>query len=162
MGFTPISIEKFIKNQMKSNPKDNPNEVKKQILRALKDYKNGVKCSCGNDIWVIGSAFSENMCFSCITGETYPDDDYEIIGALEKSKDEVISDDIFDIETQMKYYDDDGNEQNPDLYPKPTLCLSCELDDILSELVPCNLNRFGQKAGKEFRCGSYIENPLPI
>jgi hypothetical protein len=41
--------------------------------------KKGAKCiNCENPIWVIGSAFSEKMCFSCITGEAIPEDDYEI------------------------------------------------------------------------------------
>jgi len=45
----------------------------------LRAYKQGARCDCGNPIWVIGSAFSGfDGCFTCITGEACPEDDYEI------------------------------------------------------------------------------------
>jgi len=55
----------------------------------------------------------------------------------------------------MPYYDDDGNELNPDLYPKPTLCLSCSKDEINEELILCNLNRLDQVGEVEFKCFAY-------
>ncbi|MEA3480239.1 MAG: hypothetical protein U9R60_18795 [Bacteroidota bacterium] len=78
MGFTSITIEEFIKQHLKHNPSENKIDLRKRLTIALTDYKNGVKCTCGNDIWVIGSAFVGNGCFSCITGESMPIDDYEI------------------------------------------------------------------------------------
>jgi len=51
-------------------------------------------------------------------------------------------------------YDDDGNELNPDLVPKPGLCLACihdEPEDELDEIV-CVLARFDQEKGKDFVC----------
>ncbi len=81
-SFTPISIENFIKSFIKDNPKEDPKELRKRLQEALKDYKNGETCDCGNKIWVIGSACVGNGCFTCITGEGCPDDDYEIEGAL--------------------------------------------------------------------------------
>jgi hypothetical protein len=57
----------------------------------------------------------------------------------------------------MAYFDDDGTEVNPDLYPKPTLCLSCKKDEIEDdeEEILCNLNRLGQRENSEFKCYSY-------
>lgn len=81
-GFTPISIDEFIKSTIKHNPKECPKEMRRGLLRALQAYKKGITCHCGNEIWVAGSAFVGNSCFTCITGEAYPDDDYEINEAL--------------------------------------------------------------------------------
>jgi hypothetical protein len=82
-GFTPISFDAYINLHMKSNPKDMAREEVVSVLRsALTAHKNGAKCHCGNPIWVIGSAFVGNACFTCITGEAYPDSDYEIEEAM--------------------------------------------------------------------------------
>ena len=86
MGFISISIDKYIKKHLDSNPSENEIDLKKRLNSALEDYKNGVKCSCGNDIWVIGSASVGNSCFTCVTGESIPDDDYEISSAINKRK----------------------------------------------------------------------------
>ena len=84
MGFIPISINNYIKKHLKNNPEENEKDLRKRINEVLTDYKKGVKCTCGNDIWVIGSASVGNSCFSCITGESYPIDDYEIDSAIIK------------------------------------------------------------------------------
>ena len=86
MGFKKISIDSYIKLHLKSNPSENKTNLEERLKSALKDYKNGVKCSCGNDIWVIGSAVVGNSCFTCITGESMPTDDYEIDTATRKQK----------------------------------------------------------------------------
>ncbi len=54
----------------------------------------------------------------------------------------------------MPYYDDDGNELNPDLISKPSLCVGCVLNEIEDdeENILCNLTRFDQSDGKEFVC----------
>ena len=54
-----------------------------------------------------------------------------------------------------KCYNDDGTEVNPDLIPKPSLCISCRKDEILSEEILCNLNRMDQQGKDEFICGAY-------
>ena len=54
------------------------------------------------------------------------------------------------------YYDDDGTKLNPDLYPRPGLCLMCSLSDDPDEEIRCNLNRLDQRNEKEFECGAYI------
>jgi len=84
MGFKRITIDKYIKLHLKNNPTENKANLERQLKNALKDYRNGVKCSCGNDIWVIGSASVGNSCFTCITGESMPIDDYEIESAIKK------------------------------------------------------------------------------
>lgn len=82
MSFEPISIDNFIKMHLKSNPDETEKNLRKLLNSALANYKNGDKCYCGNDIWVIGSAFVGNMCFTCITGESNPSDDYELDSAI--------------------------------------------------------------------------------
>ncbi len=71
---------------LKSNPSENKNDLEKRLKSALNDYKNGIKCSCGNDIWVICSAAVGNSCFTCITGESEPTDDYEIDSAIKNKQ----------------------------------------------------------------------------
>ena len=77
-NFVPISIEDYIQAHIKANPKENVKDLRKQLQTALSAHKQGLKCHCGNEIWIIGSAFVGNSCFTCITGETCPDNDYEI------------------------------------------------------------------------------------
>jgi len=84
MGFASISMEKYIRLHLKSNPEQLEKDVRKHLERALKAYQNEVKCDCGNDIWVVGAAFMGNSCFTCITGEAFPDNDYEIDTAIIK------------------------------------------------------------------------------
>ena len=82
VGFTPISLEDYVELHLKSNPDTSREEITTALRDALEAYKRGDKClNCGNSIWVIGSAFGSNMCFTCITGEAIPEDDYEIDGA---------------------------------------------------------------------------------
>jgi len=53
-------------------------------------------------------------------------------------------------------YNDDGTKINPDLIPKPSLCISCRIDDISEEEeILCNLNRADQQGEEEFMCGAY-------
>lgn len=53
------------------------------------------------------------------------------------------------------FYDDDGNKFNPDLHPKPQLCLSCKYNDDPSEETLCTLNRLDQIGESEFKCYHY-------
>jgi hypothetical protein len=77
-NFKKISVESFIKLFRKSNPTENIEELKSQLnyFKTLK--RKGENCKCGNPIWIIGSAISGKGCFTCITGESYSDNDYEI------------------------------------------------------------------------------------
>jgi len=55
----------------------------------------------------------------------------------------------------MPYYDDDGNELNPDLVPKPALCTMCMNDDDPHEEILCTLTRFDYRDGEEFKCFAF-------
>ncbi len=54
------------------------------------------------------------------------------------------------------YYDDDGDEINPDLVAKPDLCVSCRKDGLSGEEeILCNLTRCDQQGEAEFYCEAY-------
>ena len=54
-----------------------------------------------------------------------------------------------------KFFNDDGTEVNPDLIPKPSLCISCKKDELGSEEVLCDLTRMDQQGKDEFLCEAY-------
>ena len=54
-----------------------------------------------------------------------------------------------------RYFDDDGEELNPDLISKPALCVSCVKDDDPSQEMLCNLNRLDQQDEDDFKCFAY-------
>ncbi|MDX2442586.1 MAG: hypothetical protein QNK30_02190 [Bacteroidales bacterium] len=160
MGFKRISIDKYIKLHLKNNPTENKVDLERRLKNALKDYREGVKCSCGNDIWVIGSASVGNSCYTCITGESMPVDDYEIESAITKRENIIGQRHIGEINPKKihGFFYDDGYEINSDLIKKPTLCLTCIHDDDPNEESLCNMNRFDQKDDKEFKCFAYKKN----
>ena len=82
-AFTPISIADYIQKQMDKGGPMTKSEITAGLMSALEAYRNGTKCECGSPIWVIGSAWVGNKCFTCITGETPTPDDYEIDEACE-------------------------------------------------------------------------------
>ena len=54
------------------------------------------------------------------------------------------------------FYDDDGNEINPDLVPRPPLCLICKRNDWGGmEEILCTMNRLDQRDDEEFKCGVF-------
>jgi hypothetical protein len=57
-------------------------DIEVRLRKTLKAYQAGARCTCGEPIWVIGSAEVGHMCFTCITGEAYPIEDYESAEAL--------------------------------------------------------------------------------
>ncbi len=77
-GFTPIKFDDYVERHLESNPGCSRKEITDGLKDALSAYKKGVRCDCGEPIWVIGSAVIGYSCFACITGEAKPDDDYEI------------------------------------------------------------------------------------
>ena len=157
MGFIPISINAYTKKHLKSNPAETEKDLRNRLNSALADYKKGIKCSCGNDIWVIGSASVGNSCFTCITGESYPTDDYEIDSAIKKRENKKGYRHIDDIDpTQIAgLFNDDGYEINSELIKKPSLCLMCINDDDPNEEVLCNMSRNDQRDEKEFKCFAF-------
>ena len=76
--FKPITIEEYVKLHLRSNPGTSRTDLVKRLEFAAVSAKKGVRCACGNPIWIIGSAEVRLSCFSCITGESCPDNDYEI------------------------------------------------------------------------------------
>lgn len=159
MGFVPISIDKYIKKHLETNPSENEKDLRRRLNSALKDYKNGVKCSCGNDIWVIGSAAVGNACFTCITGESYPEGDYEIDSAIIKRQNKKGKRHIDSMDKSQihGFFDDDGFEINTELIKKPSLCLTCANNDDPNEELLCNMTRYDQKDSNEFKCFAYIK-----
>ena len=85
MAFVPIRIREYVRLHLKSNPDENAAEVTARLRSALEAYRAGHRCYCGAPIWVIGSAEAGLMCFTCITGESDPSEDYEIAEACDKS-----------------------------------------------------------------------------
>lgn len=77
-GFTPIRLHKYIELHLRSNPGVARADLIKRLEYAIDAHRRGVRCQCGTPIWIIGSAEAGLACFSCITGEAAPDDDYEI------------------------------------------------------------------------------------
>lgn len=58
-----------------------------------------------------------------------------------------------------RYFDDDGTELNPDLIPKPNLCLMCKNNDDPSQEILCNLTRLDQRNEETFNCFAFIKRP---
>ena len=53
-------------------------------------------------------------------------------------------------------FDDDGNRINPDLIPKPSLCVSCKKDGLPGEEeILCALTRADQQGEQEFQGYAY-------
>ncbi|HED10055.1 MAG TPA: hypothetical protein ENJ10_05160 [Caldithrix abyssi] len=57
----------------------------------------------------------------------------------------------------MPYFDDDGNELDPNLIPVPGLCLICKKNNDPGEEILCTLTRLDQKEGEEFICHAFEE-----
>ncbi len=154
----PISIDKFLKLHLKKNPNKNEKVLRVRIEAALDDYKNGVKCQCGKDLWIVGSASAPFACFSCITGKEHPLGDYELESALDK-RDKYGRRNIEEMDPRKinGMFDDDGYEINPNSIKKPSLCLTClkNVDPDWEEELLCNLNRNDQANEREFKCYAY-------
>lgn len=157
MAFKGISINSYIKKHLKNNPNETPKELRRRLKVAIADFENGVKCSCGSDIWVIGSASVGNNCFTCLTGESEPNNDFEIDSILKHKRNQTP---IKNIENGKSleihgFFDDDGNEMNLNLVPKPSLCISCINNNNPKEEVLCNMTRYDQRDNLEFHCFAY-------
>jgi hypothetical protein len=156
--WVPITIDDYVKLHLQKNPNENEKVLRVRIEAALDDYNNGVKCKCGSDIWIVGSASAPFGCFNCITGRDFPAGDYEIDGSLDKrDKDGRRNIDMMDPRNINGIFDDDGYEVNPDTIKKPGLCLTCFKNYIedWEENLLCEMNRADQRDENEFRCFAY-------
>jgi hypothetical protein len=162
MKFIPITLENYIELHLKSNPTENKLAITKKLKNALKSYKSGKKCACGNVIWVIGSAFTGLCCYSCLTGESEPHNDYEIDVAMNKevAEEDLDYDPDFNPFLGGSYFKDDGTQVYPELIPKPALCSSCINDRDPFQIVFCNLNRIAQSEKETFVCHSFCKLPF--
>ncbi len=54
------------------------------------------------------------------------------------------------------FYDDDGSKINPELVPKPGLCVTCKkVDAAEREEILCILTRHDQRDKGSFECDAY-------
>ena len=159
MGFQPISIDLYVKMYHEKNPSIDEMDLKKRLEAALTDYAHSVKCGCGQDIWVIGSAHLGNSCFSCITNGDEPNGDFEIESAMLKCKTGKKPRHIDDMKNGpiRGIFTDEGYEIDTSQIKKPPLCFSCQLDDDSSEEILCLLTRASQRNDPEFKCEAYIK-----
>jgi hypothetical protein len=156
--WTPISIYKYVKIHLKKHPNENEKVLRVRIEAALDNYRNGVKCQCGKDIWIVGSATAPFACFSCITGKAHPAGDYEIDSALDKrDKHGRRHMDEMDPMHIAGIFHDDGYEIRKETIKMQPLCLTCiknNSDDWEDDIL-CNMNRADQADEMEFKCYQY-------
>ncbi len=76
-GFVPIPFDRYVDLHVQSNPSVDRAEFARRLRHAVDARKAGARCACGAFIWAIGSAEAGAACFTCITGEAWPDSDYE-------------------------------------------------------------------------------------
>jgi hypothetical protein len=81
-GFVPIPFDRYVDLHMQSNPSVDRAEFAHRLRQAVDARKAGARCACGAFIWAVGSAEAGAACFTCITGEAWPESDYEIDEAL--------------------------------------------------------------------------------
>jgi len=80
--FIPISIDDYVRQHIANNPGVDRDDLIQRLHTALASARAGARCACGSRIWVIGSAEVGLSCFTCITGEADPSEDYEIAEAI--------------------------------------------------------------------------------
>ena len=80
--FIPVTLERYVELYLEANPSESASAVRARLEAALSDHKAGVRCHCGNRLWVVGAAEAGNSCFTCITGEAVPSSDFELDEAL--------------------------------------------------------------------------------
>jgi hypothetical protein len=158
--FIPITIDDYVKEHLENNPGENEKIFRVRLEATLEDFQKGIKCACGNDIWVARSASAGNGCFSCITGKKHPAGEYEIDTAIEK-RDKYGRRHIDEMDP-MKIngiFDDEGYEINKELIKKPSLCLTCVKNDSQDweDDVLCNLSRHDQNNSDNFICNAYLK-----
>ena len=82
-GFVPVRLNQFVRQYLNTNKGADGDAVRAGVEDALAAWRQGVRCACGNPLWVAGSAVAGYGCFTCITGSAEPDGDPEIVDACE-------------------------------------------------------------------------------
>jgi hypothetical protein len=82
-GFVPVRVNQFVKQYLRNNKGADGEAVRAAVEDALAAWRQGVRCACGNPLWVAGSAVAGYGCFACITGSVEPDGDPEIDAAFD-------------------------------------------------------------------------------
>ncbi len=78
-GFVPISLKRYVEIHVRANPGTDREDLARRLRYALDADARGVVCRCGSPIWIVGSSVAGLSCFTCITGEPSPSNDYEIV-----------------------------------------------------------------------------------
>jgi hypothetical protein len=81
-GFVPVRLDQFVRQYLRNNQAADGDAVRAAVEDALAAWRQGVRCACGNPLWVAGSAVAGYGCFTCITGSAEPDGDPEIDAAF--------------------------------------------------------------------------------
>ncbi len=81
--FVHIGLNEFVGHHLAANPDEDAAELRRRLRDAVAAKRAGARCDCGAPIWAIGSAVSHYACFTCLTGESDPSEDYEIDEAME-------------------------------------------------------------------------------
>ena len=77
-GFTPIRLDDYVDEHLRANADVERKDLVERLHYAIAASQRGERCQCGEPLWIIGSAEVGLSCFTCITGESHPDKDYEI------------------------------------------------------------------------------------
>ena len=76
--FNKISVDNFIRKYKLNNPNADIVQLKSALIHFKELRSEGIKCNCGNSLWVIGSALSGKTCFTCLTGESDFSNEFDI------------------------------------------------------------------------------------
>lgn len=82
-NFIPVSVNAFVRQYIQKNKDADADSIRAAVEDALAAKQQGVRCACGNPLWVAGSAVAGYGCFSCISGSAEPEGDPEVIEACE-------------------------------------------------------------------------------
>jgi hypothetical protein len=82
-GFMAVRLNQFVTQYLRNHKDADADEVRASVEDALAAWRQGVRCACGNPLWVAGSAVAGYGCFTCITGSAEPDGDPEIDAACD-------------------------------------------------------------------------------
>lgn len=154
MDFVGITIDSYIRQHLENYPDTNERNLRNRLEDALTAFRKGVRCDCGNDIWVIGSASVGNSCVTCITGGTAQIKYLEIADALPKGQGPHRRRHV-DGAQIAGLFSDDGGEIDTELTKKPSLCFTCIHHNDPAEEVLCVLTRYDQRNRSEFTCFAY-------